>query len=319
MAQAQRDWYGRLTGIGISLATRMGVFGELPGDAQSITLDGSLGPIRSLGNGPVYVIQPGDGRTSGTNLFHSFNRFNLNQGEQANFQSPAAIQNILVRVTGGSASSIDGVLSTNNSNANLFLLNPAGILLGRNARLQIGGSFIASTADSFVFADGTQFSAIAPQASPLLSISTPIGLQFGHQPGRIQVLGNGRGIRRNTDPVITPNQAALRVPSNRTLVLLGGPLEIVGGTLKTAGGRIELGSVAGAGFVGLSPVDRGFAVNYGQITNFGDMHLSSVAAIDITTRHLSVTRGARISASNTGTGFGTGGDIWIQATAKTTH
>lgn len=65
------------------------------------------------------------------------------------------------------------------------MINPNGILFGRNAELRIGGSFIASTADQINFANGRQFSALRTQASPLLTVSTPMGLQFGRNPGSI--------------------------------------------------------------------------------------------------------------------------------------
>jgi filamentous hemagglutinin family protein len=137
-------------------------------------------------NGIVYhassrvsrVLRDITGSTVGTgslrgDLFHSFGRFNLATGEQANFQSTAAIQNILAQVTGGFPSSIDGLISTNNPAVNLFLLNTAGILFGPNTRLAIGGSFLATTANAFQFSDGREFSATNPQAAPLLTLNVP--------------------------------------------------------------------------------------------------------------------------------------------------
>jgi filamentous hemagglutinin family protein len=353
-------------------------------------LDGTLGLVRPL-TGPVYTIQQTDGTTIGGNLFHSFGRFNVATGEQTIFQSGVIIRNIFARVTGGFQSSIDGTITTNNSGINVFLLNPTGILFGRNARLQVSGSFVASTANSFVFSDGSQFSAIAPQSPSLLAISVPIGLQFGSNPGPIQVLGNGRGLRRNEAPPVDTNEA-LRVQPNRTLALIGGPVNITGGTLKTAGGRLELGTVAGAEFVGLDPIAQGFSVNYDRVSQFGNIQLTQAASVDasglqggtiqfrgkqitlnqgsqvetstlgngtggtlvliadgimldgstadnsgdsrlfptslssdnrgagqvpstltIQTGQLSVSRGARISASNTGQGLGSGGNILVEA------
>lgn len=85
----------------------------------------------------------------GSNLFHSFGSFNLNAAESATFTDPTGIENVLTRVTGGSASNIDGLISTRFENAspNLFFLNPAGIIFGPNAKLAAQGSFHASTAD----------------------------------------------------------------------------------------------------------------------------------------------------------------------------
>ena len=246
--------------------------------AQNITLDGTLGPTGTL-IGPNYTIPQAVGTTVGSNLFHSFGRFNLTAIETATFQSAATIRSVFGRVTGGLPSAINGRIRTQSGDVNLFLFNPNGFVFGRNARLEVSGSFIASTATSVVFADGTQFSATAPQASTLLTVNVPIGLQFGTNPGRILVQGNGRGLRRSDAPPIDTNEA-LRVQSDRTLALVGGSVDIEGGTLKTAGGRLELGSVAGAGFVGLVPVRNGFMLNYDRVPTLGDIRLTQAASVD---------------------------------------
>jgi large exoprotein involved in heme utilization and adhesion len=102
--------------------------------------------------------------------------------------------------------------------ANLFLINPSGILFGTNARLDIGGSFLGTTATSLKFADGTEFSAKAPKSAELLSVSTPIGLQVGKNPGNISYQVQAT----NTKDVYY----GLEIKPSKTLALVGGNIFI---------------------------------------------------------------------------------------------
>jgi filamentous hemagglutinin family protein len=106
------------------------------------------------------------GATRGANLFHSFEEFNIGSGHSVYFTNPVGIENILTRVTGANPSNILGTLGITGGNANLFVINPNGIIFGPNARLELGGSFVASTASSIKFADGTEFSAVNPSLLP---------------------------------------------------------------------------------------------------------------------------------------------------------
>ncbi|NEO70934.1 MAG: filamentous hemagglutinin N-terminal domain-containing protein, partial [Moorea sp. SIO3H5] len=106
------------------------------------------------------------GATRGANLFHSFQEFNVGELQRVYFANPSGIENILTRVTGSNISNILGTLGVDGT-ANLFLLNPNGILFGPQSKLDVAGSFFASDANSLVFGDGQEFSATSPEAPPL--------------------------------------------------------------------------------------------------------------------------------------------------------
>jgi filamentous hemagglutinin family protein len=123
-------------------------------------------------------------------LFHSFDRFSIQTNHQVYFANPANIRNIFSRVTGGSISSIDGLLGVSGS-ANLFLINPNGIVFGPNARLDISGAFLATTANALEFVDGQKFAATGDRAVPLVEVNIPIGLQLGaNAPAMLKNEGN---------------------------------------------------------------------------------------------------------------------------------
>jgi filamentous hemagglutinin family protein len=210
------------------------------------------------------------GTTVGKNLFHSFEQFSIPTNGTAYFNNATNIENIISRVTGKSISIIDGLIRTNAA-TNLFLINPNGIVFGPNASLNVGGSFIASTASKIKFADGTEFLATVPQKSPLLTISAPIGLGFGEAPGKI--INQAALLDESKNPI------GLQVPSNKTLILIGGEVAVEGGFLTTPGGRIELGSVSSNSFVKLTPIDKGWVLDYQDISNFQDISLSQAAYV----------------------------------------
>ena len=129
------------------------------------------------------------GAVRGSNLFHSFQEFSIPEGRGAYFDNPAVIQNIFSRVTGNNPSEILGTMGVLGE-ANLFFMNPNGIIFGENSRLDLKGSFLATTADSILFPNDNKFSALNPDTPPLLTVEVqqPVGLQFEGKPGIITCL-----------------------------------------------------------------------------------------------------------------------------------
>ena len=235
-----------------------------------------------INQGNIKLIEQGTQREQ--NLFHSFQEFSVDLNEIARFNHNADIQNIITRVTGSSASNINGTIqtlingTTNTGNANLFLINPNGIIFGENATLDIGGSFLGSTADSIRFVDGTEFSATANDNNALLTVSVPLGLQFGSNPGNII---NRSQASPNGDVNFLSRPVGLRVEDGNTLALVGGNIALENGNLTAREGRVELGSVAGNSFVNLSEAETGFALGYTDVQNFQDISLSQISSVDI--------------------------------------
>ncbi|WP_449416614.1 two-partner secretion domain-containing protein [Phormidium nigroviride] len=278
------------------------------------------------------------GTKLGGNLFHSFQEFSVTNGGTAFFNNAADIQNIISRVTGGNISNIDGLIRANGT-ANLFLLNPNGIIFGPNARLNIGGSFVASTANSIQFADGTALNA-NPQTAPLLTVSVPIGVQFGRNSA-----GSNSGAiavqSQTTDR--DGNIVGLQVNPGQTLGLIGREVRLEGGNLTAPGGTIELatgnwqlGNLApGNSPLGDILLSQQAAVNASglgggtvrvQGKNVAISDRASIAAdtlgnlngggIDIQAQNLSIQGGGFISSSTFG--IGAGGNVNINASESVT-
>jgi filamentous hemagglutinin family protein len=250
-----------------------------PSEAQQIVPDASLTNntlIKSEGN----ISNIEDGTQLGTTLFHSFKDFSIPTGSTAYFNNTPNIQNIFSRVTGKSISNIDGLIRANGT-ANLFLINPNGIIFGKNARLDIGGSFLASTADSIKFDNDIEFSAKNPQSSPLLKVNIARGLEFGINPGAIKVQGAGhtiQGFDFNFPFDASRFANGLQVNPGKTLALLGGDVSIEGGILSTRNGNIEVGSVA-QGNIGIKPDNNKWVFNYENKQIFRDISLSQSALV----------------------------------------
>ena len=254
---------------------------------------GQITPDNTLGNESSVVTPNVDvngaladliegGAIRNSNLFHSFSDFNVAEFGRVYFANPAGVANILSRVTGANVSNILGTLGVL-GNANLFVINPNGIVFGPNSRLDVGGSFFGSTADSVLFEDGTVFSAKNPNEKPLLTINIPSGLQYGSNPGSITNQSRrefGERINGFSRPEFVARINGLQVPDGQTLGLIGGEVNIPGGHLTATDGRIELGSVGTNGVVNLTPTDTSFGLDYSAVEQFQDISLSEGAVVD---------------------------------------
>ncbi|MFB2919302.1 filamentous hemagglutinin N-terminal domain-containing protein, partial [Aerosakkonema funiforme] len=285
----------------------MSVIFTVPVAAQ-IASDGSIPTSVRSPDGLNFTID--SGAVFGNNLFHSFREFSIPTKGSAFFNNGANIQNIFSRVTGGNISHIDGVLRANGG-ANLFLLNPAGILFGQNAKLNIGGSFLGTTANSIRFADRVEFSATNPTATPLLSMNVPVGLQMGENPGTITVQNSGHRLNQN---ILTPldfqnNAVGLRVTSGNSLILVGGNLNLDGGLLNVESGQIELGS-ASSGTINFNLSGKTWSFDYNNIQQFGEIKFSQQALVDgsgapsgsihLQGKNISLNEGSIVALSNLG-------------------
>ena len=254
----------------------------LPAMAQ-VTSDGTTNTIVNQSGNNFNIL---NGIQKGNNLFHSFSNFSVPTGGSASFDltNTPNITTIFSRVTGGNISNIDGLIRTLNSSnpVSLFLMNPNGIMFGQNASLNIGGSFVGTTANSIKFADGTEFSAVNASSPPLLTISVPIGLQMGINAGDIRVEGTGNSITRIGPSLLDRGTytKGLSVTPSHTLSLIGRNVNLVGGLLFAESGKVELGALSN-GVWSFGSSQASSTVISTPSTEFGTLQLNSGAMIDV--------------------------------------
>ncbi|MEN9567399.1 MAG: hypothetical protein RLZZ69_2595 [Cyanobacteriota bacterium] len=221
------------------------------------------------------------GQRAGNNLFYSFEDFSILEGKEAVFENATDIENIFTRITGESVSNIDGILKTQGG-ANFFLINPKGIIFGKNASLDIGGSVITTTANSIQFEDGTEFAANSSTTEAAITIDRPIGLNFGNNNGAIAMNGNGNQIASESplQPIkFDQKPKGLSVSSGKTLALIGNGIDFNGGVVTTEGGEIYLASVA-SGTVDINKNENIFTFISNDSTKFQDINLNQQSLIN---------------------------------------
>ncbi|RUT10219.1 hypothetical protein DSM106972_007140 [Dulcicalothrix desertica PCC 7102] len=284
---------------------------------SNIVPDNSLGAESSVVTPNIDILgikseQISGGASRGVNLFHSFREFNIKDGG-AYFTNPNGIENIFGRVTGGNASEILGKLGVL-GNANLFLINPNGIIFGKNASLDVKGSFVATTANAIKFGNLGFFDASVKNVpSALLTVNPSAFLfnQISNQPiNSIQV-----------------NKTSLSVPNDKSLLLVGGDIKLNNSLLNVPGGRVELGGLLGEGTVGLNNIDNILQLNFPDnvtrasvsLINDSEVYVraSDGGSIALTAQNFNMSGNSRLLAgieSGLGSINSQAGDIKIDAT-----
>lgn len=256
--------------LSVSLAVAGGAHAEVVLNGSGTLLEGNIQITADLGV------------TSGTNLFHSFSVFNVLSGESAVFSGPAAIHNVISRVTGGTsdftglkASIIDGPVSLTIPYANFYFINPNGVIFYENGSINASGSVYLSTADVVRFNEGEAFYADPTQTS-VLSTADPVAFGFlSASPAPIELNGPWLGDPYSPSPV----------PPGETFALVGGDIDIRDGAYGYAaiiapGATVSLVSVASSGDVGLAGLSDG-TVDLSAFTTLGQVRLSGGSFVDV--------------------------------------
>ncbi|BAT56117.1 hypothetical protein NOS3756_51190 [Nostoc sp. NIES-3756] len=253
----------------------------LPATAQNITPanNNDTGTIVNT-NGNLININGGTVSGNGANLFHSFQKFNLDANQTANFLSNPNIQNILGRVVGGDPSLINGLIQVTGSSANLFLMNPAGIIFGANATLNVPASFTATTATGISFNNGI-YNSVGNNNYSILN-GNPIGFNFANQ---------------QTGSIINLANLELSNP-NQNLSLVGGTV-VSTGQISVPNGNLTIASVEAGKFLRIS-----------QTGNIISLEIPTNAA---TSNNITV---ASLPQLLTGTGLNNTGELTVNSNGQ---
>lgn len=216
-----------------------------------VSLDGSVGAQGAL-PGPHYEIPAEVGEQVGNNLFHSFERFSIGSEETATFSGPAQISNIISRVTGGQLSTIDGTVESTIPSADFYFINPAGIVFGQQAQLNIDGSFYISTADELRLGEQGRFGALATRQT-VLTAAPPEAFGFLDE----------------THSEIKLQGSTLSARAGNTMTFVAAGVQLERAQLRNPGGTIRLATQAQLGQVSTmaqAPIKDEIATNTGTIS-----------------------------------------------------
>ncbi|MFQ4138727.1 filamentous hemagglutinin N-terminal domain-containing protein [Nodosilinea sp. PGN35] len=254
---------GMVLGAIATLAAAAPALAQLVPDTTLGVESSTVSPGTPVQGSPAALI--GGGAVQGGNLFHSFLEFNIDPGQRVYFANPAGVEAIFSRVTGGNPSNIFGTLGVDGT-ADLFLMNPNGLVFGPGAQLDVQGAFTATTASAIQFGDQGSFDAAAANPLPVLTVD-PSALWFNQ-------LSQG----------ISTSQNSLRVDGGQSLILAGGNITLNNSFLRenlAGGGRVDLGAVAGEGAVQLARNGDILSLVFPENLARADIEFSNNSAIDV--------------------------------------
>ncbi len=240
--------------------------------AQAIT-DGSMGAVQNLSGN--FMVPETLGAVQGANLFHSFKSFSINSGESATFTGSSNILNVISRVTGGELSTFNGTLNSQVGKANFYFVNPAGIVFGSEAKIDVPAAFHASTVDGLHFADGSNYN--VNTAANTLSISAPES--FGLTT-----------ISAANNSLLSVNGATLNVKNTQILDLTAGEINISNAVISANEGAVRLTASK------LNMNQANVSVNTNGAEDAGN--------VDIYATTMNLTDGTQITADSNGAGKG---------------
>jgi len=308
----------------LKLGWRLGLVGVLAGGGAIATvhctfaqpipdtaLDRNLGTTSQPFNAQIDIIRGGTRPSNGANLFHSFQEFSVQAGHGVYFANPIGVQNILSRVTGGKLSNIQGTVGVLGP-ANLFLINPSGIIFGPNAALDVRGSFIGTTANAIQLGQAGFFSASDPASSRLLEVN-PSALFFNALQTQPIINQARLGVEYTTGRFVR----GLTVPTGRSLLLVGGDIRLEGGIIQAPGGRVELSGLSGPGAIGLTQTDNTFQLNIPTDAPLANISLTGSATNPSTPSIVYVAAGGGGSITINASNLDILGESFLQAGIQT--
>lgn len=254
----------RLSALALALALGACLLAASPSRAQTVLRrDGSTGaaPAGEIGGVPgggglEFEVGESLGDRRGANLIHSFDRLDVGRGDLVRFTGSPGIDTVISRVTGGRKSHVDGTLRSEIAGASFYLINPRGVVLGRDAAIDVDGSVFLSTARRLRFSDGTRLATDAATPVPALLSAPPAAFGFLDGPGRpvkidrselvlapgstFQAAAGRIRILRRKDPTVRVVDGELVVEHRPTFDLPGGALLLAA---VDSEGEVEVGGV----------------------------------------------------------------------------